>query len=218
MLGGSRLLIAFLISLIGVAALVFAEDSRAVDSAPSSPAGPPKAKVAPVEDNVQGHKIVDPYRYLENPGDPDTKVYVEQELSYTRRIFDPLPGRDKINTRLSQLLEIGTVGAPQMGGKYYFHTRREGNQNQPVLYVRQGLNGDDHVLVDVNKLSTDGTVALDWWFASEDGKYLAYGTSPSGSEVSTLHVIETASGKLLPDSIERTQAASLAWKHDSSGF
>ena len=222
MLGGSRLLIAFLILFIGVAALVFAEDSRAGDSARSSPAGPPKVKVAPVEDNVHGHKIVDPYRYLENPGDPDTKVYVEQELSYTRAILDPLPGRDKINARLSQLLEVGTVGAPQMGGRYYFHTRREGNQNQPILYVREGVNGaindEDRVLVDVNKLSADGTVALDWWFVSEDGKYVAYGTSASGSEESTLHIVESATGKVLPDTIDRTRFASVAWMKDSSAF
>jgi prolyl oligopeptidase len=227
MLGGTRLLTFFLILLIAVAALVYAEGSPAGDSTvPPGLAGPPKAKVAPVEDTVQGHKIVDPYRYLENPNDPDTKLYVEQELSYTRAILDPLPGRDKINARLSQLLEIGAVGTPQMGGKYYFYTRREGNQNQPILYVREGMNGEpgaglstkDRVLVDVNKMSTDGTVALDWWFAAEDGKYVAYGTSPSGSEISTLRVIETASGKLLPDSIERTRAASLAWKRDDSGF
>ena len=227
MLGGPRLLTFFLILLIGVLALVYAEDSPAEDSTvPSGLAGPPKAKVAPVEDTVQGHKIVDRYRYLEDPNDPDTKLYVEQEFNYTRALLDPLPGRDKINARLSQLLEIGTVGTPQMGGKYYFYTRREGNQNQPILYVREGMNGEpgaglstkDRVLVDVNKMSTDGTVALDWWFAAEDGKYVAYGTSPSGSEISTLRVIETASGKLLPDSIERTRAASLAWKRDDSGF
>ena len=219
MRGGSRLLTVFLILLIGVAAMAYAGDSRAGDStAPSSAAGPPKAKVAPVEDTVQGHKIVDRYRYLENPNDPDTQLYVEQELGYTRRILDPLPGRDKINARLSQLLEIGTVGAPQMGGKYYIHTRREGNQNQPVLYVREGLNDDDRVLLDVNKMSTDGTVALDWWYAAEDGKYVAYGTSASGSEESTLHIIESATGKLLPDTIERTRFASLAWMKDSSAF
>ena len=219
MRGGSRLLTVFLILLIGVAAMAYAGDSRAGDStAPSSAAGPPKAKVAPVEDTVQGHKIVDRYRYLENPNDPDTQLYVEQELGYTRRILDPLPGRDKINARLSQLLEIGTVGAPLMAGKYYFHTRREGNQNQPVLYVREGLNNDDRVLLDVNKLSTDGTVALDWWYAAEDGKYVAYGTSASGSEESTLHIIESATGKLLPDTIERTRFAGLAWMKDSSAF
>ena len=219
MLGGSRLLTFFLILLVSVVALVSARDSRAADpTAPSIPSGPPKAKVASVEDTVQGHKIVDRYRYLENPNDPDTRLFVEQELSYTRAILDPLPGRDKINARLSQLLEIGTVGTPQMGGKYYFHTRREGNQNQPMLYVREGLNGDDRILVDVSKLAADGTIALDWWYASEDGKYVAYGTSPSGSEQSTLHLVESSTGKVLPDSIERTSAASLAWKRDNSGF
>jgi prolyl oligopeptidase len=223
MMGGSRLLIALML-FFGIVSLVQAEDSRSGDSryddsaTPSLPADPPKAKVAPVEDIVQGRKISDRYRYLENPNDPDTKLYVEQELSYTRALLDPLPGRDKIKTRLAQLLAIGSVGAPQMGGKYYFHTRREGNQNQPILYVREGLQGDDRVLVDVNKLADDGTTALDWWYVSDDGKYVAYGTSASGSEISTLRVIETASGKLLPDAIERTRAASLAWKPDNSGF
>ena len=223
MLEGLRLPIVFLILLTGVFAMVCAGDSWAGDSTtPSIPSGsssgPPKAKVEPVEDTVQGHKIIDRYRYLENPNDPDTKLYVEQELSYTRSILDPLPGRDKINARLSQLLEIGTVGAPQMGGKYYFHTRREGNQNQPVLYVREGLKDEDRVLVDVNKMSTDGTVALDWWFASDDGKYVAYGTSQSGSEESTLHIVESETGKVLPDTIDRTRFASVAWMKDSSAF
>jgi prolyl oligopeptidase len=209
--------------LIGVVALVYAKDSRTADSTvPSVSSGPPKAKVAPVEDTVQGHKIVDRYRYLENPNDPDTKVYVEQELSYTRTLLDPLPGRDKINARLAQLLAIGTVGTPQMGGQFYFHTRREGNQNQPILYVREGMNGavneKDRMLVDVNKMSRDGTVALDWWYASEDGKYVAYGTSASGSEESTLHIVETATGKVLPDRIEHTRFGGVAWMKDSSAF
>jgi len=219
MLGGSRLLTFFLILVVGVFAMVYAEGSWAGDSSsPSILVGPPKARVEPVEDTVQGHKIVDRYRYLENPNDPDTKLYVEQELSYTRSILDPLPGRRTINARLSQLLEIGTVGAPQMGGKFYFHTRREGNQNQPVLYMREGLKDADRVLVDVNKMSSDGTVALDWWFAADDGRYVAYGTSQSGSEESTLHIVESATGKMLPDTIDRTRFASLAWMKDSSAF
>jgi prolyl oligopeptidase len=216
MVGGLRLLTVFLILLVGVVGMALAEDSNGGTS--TAPAGPPKAKIAPVEDTVQGHKIIDPYRYLENPNDADTKLYVEQELSYTRSVLDPLPGRDKINARLSQLLEIGTVGVPQVGGKYYFHTRREGNQNQPILYVREGLNGEDRVLVDANKMSADGTVALDWWYASLDGKYIAYGTSASGSEESTLHIVESATGKVLPDAIDRTRFASVAWLGDSSAF
>lgn len=184
----------------------------------TQPSGPPKAKVQPVEDTVQGHKIVDPYRYMEDASNPDTQAYVRDELAYTRSVLDPLPGRDQIHARLAQLLTIGVVGAPQVGGPYYFYTRREGTQNQPILYVREGLNGKDRVLVDANLMAADGTVALDWWFPSDDGKYVAYGTSSSGSEESMLHLIETATAKILPDAIDRTRFASVAWKKDNSGF
>jgi len=211
--GGLRLL--FVASfLFLVVAATFAAD----DSASTTTSGPPKAKSEPITDMVQGHKIVDPYRYMEDASNPDNQAYVQQQLAYTRSVLDKLPGRDKIQARLEQLLTIGTIGAPQMGGNYYFYTRREGHQNQPVLYVREGLTGTDRTLVDANQMSSDGTVALDWWFPSETGKFVAYGTSASGSEESTLHIVETATGKVLTDAIERTRFASLAWKSDDSGF
>ncbi len=128
-------------------------------------------------------------------------------MSYTRSILDPLPGREKIQQRLTSLLSIGLLGAPQVAGPYYFYVRREGMQNQPVLLVREGTHGKDRILVDVNQMSADGTIALDWWAPSEDGKYLAYGTSPSGSEQSTLYIVETGTGKLLPDKIDRARYA-----------
>src|SRR5437660_10496085 len=97
---------------------------------------------------------------MEDSDNGDTQQYVQQELAYTRSMLDPLPGRDKIHQRLSQLLTIGTIGAPQLGGKYYFYTRREGMQNQPVLYVRESVNGTDRVLVEANQMAADGTGAL----------------------------------------------------------
>jgi prolyl oligopeptidase len=179
---------------------------------------PPKAKTQMVEDTVQGHKITDSYRWLEDANSLDTQEFVRAELAYTRGILDPLPGRDQIHERLTRLLSIGTITTPQVGGKYYFYTRREGTQNQPVLLVREGIHGKDRLLVDVNQMAADGTVALDWCAPSEDGKYVAYGTSPGGSEESTLHIIETANGKLLPDTIDRARFANVAWKKDNSGF
>ena len=215
MFGGSRLLLCLCLSLlILIGTVAFAGD----DSTAGTSSGPPKAKLEPVEETIHGHKIVDPYRYLENSASPETQHYVTEQLAYTRSVLDPLPGRAAVNKRLSQLLTIGTIGAPQIAGKYYIYTRRGGSQNQPVLYVREGLNGTDRTLLDVNTLAADGTVALDWWFPSEDGKYVAYGTSASGSEESTLRVIEVDSGKPLSDTIERTRFASVAWKPDSSGF
>lgn len=213
MTGGFRLLL--LLSSIGcLTATVLAGDSAPASNSP----GLPVAKQAPVTDDVQGHKITDPYRWLEDAKSPETQKWVEEELQYTRSLLDPLPGREQLHKRLMELLSTGTISAPELGGKYYVYTKREGTQNQPVLYARDGLNGKERVLVDVNTLAADGTIALDWWNTSEDGKYVAYGTSPSGSEMSTLHVIETATGKLLPDTIERTRAANIAWKLDNSGF
>jgi len=179
---------------------------------------PPATRQQPVTDDYFGHKIVDPYRWLEDGSTPETQQWVAEQLGFTRAILDRLPGREQLHARMEQLLEIGNLGDTQVGGDYVFHTRRDGKQNQPVLYVRKGVDGRDEVLVDANQLSKDGTVALDWWYASHDGKYVAYGTSESGSEMSTLHVIETATRKLLPDTIARTRAASLAWKPDDSGF
>ncbi len=124
----------------------------------------------------------------------DTQKWVAEEMAYTRGVLDPLPGRDAIHKRLTELLSIGSITQPEIGGKYYFYMRREGMQNQPVLYVREGVEGKDRVLVDANQLAADGTIALDWYHPSENGKYLAYGTSPSGSEMSTLHILETKTG------------------------
>ncbi|MBV9180303.1 MAG: S9 family peptidase, partial [Acidobacteria bacterium] len=179
---------------------------------------PPLAPQETFAEISHGHKISDPYRWLEDANNPKTQTWIGDELSYTRSILDPLLGRNQLRARLSDLLSIGTVSAPEIGGKYYFYTKREGKQNQPILMVREGLSGKDRPLVDVNQLASDGTVALDWWAPSEDGRYVAYGTSPSGSELSTLRIVETETGKLLADSIERTRAASIAWKLDDSGF
>ena len=188
----------------------------AVDDA--KPATPPKTEKRPLEENFHGTKVVDNYRWLEDGTNADTQKWVEAEMAYTRGLLDPLPGRDAIHKRLTELLSIGSITSPQMGGKYYFYTRREGMQNQPIVYVREGVEGKDRVLFDANQLAADGTIALDWYQPSENGRYLVYGTSSSGSEMSTLHIVETKTGTLLPDTIERTRAASIAWTHDNSGF
>jgi prolyl oligopeptidase len=179
---------------------------------------PPEVKTQVIEEILHGRRIVDPYRWLEDESHPDTQKYGREELAYTRGVLDHLPGREQIQSRITQLASIGTITPPHAAGKSYFYTRRKGAQNQPVLLAREGLHGPDRTLVDVNQMALDGTVALDWWFPSDDGKYVAYGTSTSGSEESVLHVIESANGKRLPDTIEGTRFASLAWKKDNSGF
>src|SRR5437016_9978171 len=179
---------------------------------------PPQAHTDDVVDDIHGVKVADPYRWLENGDSAESQQYVREQMAYTRSVLDKLPGRDATHARLEELLTIGALSTPHIGGRYYFYRRRDGNQNQPVLYVREGLNGKDRVLLDPNTLAADGTIALDWWYPTHDGTLVAYGTSPSGNEISTLHIIESATGKSLPDTIPQTRAASVAWKPDNSGF
>lgn len=195
----------------------------------SAPAAAKKASDAPatrvenVVEDLHGVKVADPYRWLEDGAKPEVATWVEAQNRYLRSKLDPLAIREPIRERLTELLSIGTLSTPVARypkGKppRLFYTRREGTQNQPILYVRDGIRAADRVLVDPNAIEADGTAALDWWYPSPDGKLVAYGISLKGSELSTLRVREVDSGHDLGDKIERTRACSLAWKPDGHGF
>jgi prolyl oligopeptidase len=179
---------------------------------------PPKARVQVVEDNWHGQRVYDPYRWLENGNSAETQEWTREQLAYTRSVLDAQPIREKLRAQLTPLLQTGELHPPRVAGNWFFYTRRQGNQNQPILYVREGVNGKERVLVDPNTMSSEGVVALDWWHISQDGKYVAFGTSPGGSEISTLQLIETTTGKVLDEKIDRCRFADVEFLPDNSGF
>jgi len=167
--------------------------------------------------------VSDPYRWLENGESDEVRKWTDEQNVLTRRVLDRVRDRDKLHDRLSELLSIGTLTAPvvrrlQKGRLRYFYTRRDGEQNQPILYVRDGIRGADQALVDPNVLAPDGTTALDWWSPSNDGKLLAFGLSQNGDEESTLYLRDVDKKEDLPDKIDRTRFASIAWLPDSKSF
>ena len=183
---------------------------------------PMTAKTDAVED-LHGTRVADPYRWLEDSESSEVRAWTDQQNAYTRKALDARPGRAALRGQVKDLLQIGYVSAPavrttRLGALRYFHTRREGAQNQPTLYVREGVSGKDRVLIDASSLSEDGTTALDWWFPSRDGALLAWGRSESGSEESTLFVRDVATGKDLLEKIEHTRHASVAWLPDGKSF
>ncbi|HEX7336444.1 MAG TPA: prolyl oligopeptidase family serine peptidase [Gemmatimonadales bacterium] len=178
----------------------------------------PETPAYDLEDVLHGETIADPYRWLEDGDAPETRRWTEEQNALTQAHLAAVPGRERIRARLEQLLSIGVLGAPTPVRGRYFYLRREGRQNQPVLYWRDGVAGDDRVAVDPNTLNESGTTALDWHYPSTDGRFLAFGLSENGNEQSVLHVMDLESGRELPDQITRMRAASLAWLPDSSGF
>jgi prolyl oligopeptidase len=177
------------------------------------------AREQDVVEILHGVAVADPYRWLEDGDSPDTRGWVAQQNEHTRSVLDALPGRAGIRARLDELLTTGSVGTPTLRGSRYFYQRRDGRQDQPVLVMREGADGQERVILDPNALSARGIVALDWWYPSDNGRLLAFGLSEGGTELSTLYVLDIDSGERLEsDQIPHTRACSLAWLPDSGGF
>ena len=171
-----------------------------------------------VVDTLHGEQIADPYRWLEAGDDPAVRAWTGRQNARTEAYLAAIPERRFIRKRLEQLLAIGEIGVPLPARGRYIYQARAAAENQPVLYVRDGPHGPDGVAVDPNALNAAGTTALDWWQPSDDGRFLAYGLSESGSERSVLHVLDIGSLTDLPDRIPDTRAADVAWLPDSTGF
>lgn len=178
-----------------------------------------------VIDTLHGVEIADPYRWLEDGESDEVRAWSAAQTERTERILEGRPGFAGLRARVEALLRIGAVEAPIVvgragGPRRYFHRRQAPSQDHPALYVREGLEGEDRALIDPNRRSDDGTVALDWWAPSWDGRLLAYGLSERGSEDSTLHVLDVDAGRDLPETevIPHARYASIAWLPDTSGF
>lgn len=162
-----------------------------------------------------GIEVADPYRPLENDTAAATLEWVKAENKLTRAYLDAIPFRQKIHNRLDTLNRYTRQGLPWKGndGKYYYFAN-DGKKNQSVLYRMDSPDGEAEVFLDPNTLSEDGTVALTGVFQSPDGKYTAYTISRSGSDWTEIYVMDTATGKLLPDHIEWAKFTDAQWKGD----
>ena len=181
----------------------------------------PPAPPARVEEVVETHAGItsrDPYRWMEAQGE-DLTAWLHSQNTRTRSVLDRIPGRPALLDRVRTLSNSGSriTLAQRFGGRWFYFKLENGSADKK-LYTR-AESGTETLLVDPTLLGNSGQhYSLDWFQPSWEGKYVAYGISPGGSEDSTIHVIESATGKLLPDSIDRSQYAGLSWLPNSSGF
>ncbi|MBP9112871.1 MAG: hypothetical protein KBF88_08680, partial [Polyangiaceae bacterium] len=183
----------------------------------------------PVTEEKFGQKVYDPFRGLEKGEDPAVVEWTRLQNKRTRDVIDGAGNRDALKKKLGAILEIGSVQVPAIrmkaGKSVYFYTKREGKQSQPVLYVRDADwrgKAAPRALVDVSTMGGTGDkkvpVSLDWWVPSDDGSLLAWGASENGSEESTLHLRNVATGADLKDEIPYTRHASIAWEPGNKAF
>jgi prolyl oligopeptidase len=182
--------------------------------------GPPKAEMREVKDTYFGQTISDWYRWLENLKSDETQKWIKAQADYSRAYLDRLPVRGDFSKRLNELSDVGTrVSAIKRRGNLYFYKRRASNENDFRVYIREGLNGAERLLVDPDKIANDDKRrSINFFSPSQDGKYLSYVSSVGGSEIGELRLVETATGKDTGELIDRARFGAGDWLPDGKSF
>ena len=178
----------------------------------------PQARRDSIVDVYHGIEVLDPYRWLEDADAPETQSWVAKQNKLTSDFLAAVPVREKIKTRLTDLLNYPRYSTPYKQGGRYFFWMNDGLQNQSVLYVRQTLESEPNVVINPHLLSEDGTVAVTTTAVSEDGTLLAYAISRSGSDWQEIKIRTIDSGQDYEETLQWCRLTSIAWKHDNTGF
>lgn len=183
-------------------------------------ANKPETPVRVVKEVFFGTEITDPYRWLEDLKSPEVSSWMRAQNDYTRAVLDRIPNREKLRARIAQLDDSGVQvnGLQSFAGRLFYLKRSAGDDNRQ-LYVRDGANGAERLLLNPQTRTENGVhYSIDYFQASPDGKLVAVGISPGGSENSVLHVMDTSTGLDVGASIDRTQFGAVNWLPDSRGF
>jgi len=180
----------------------------------------PKSKKVDHVDTYHGHKVADPYRWLEDDVRESDEVadWVKKQNAVTFKYLETFDEREAIQKRLTELWNYERFSTPKKAGRYYLMSRNDGLQNQDVLYIMDTPDSEPRVLIDPNSWSDDGTVSLATWAVSDDGAHIAYGVAEAGSDWLTFRVLEIATGKVLPDEIRWVKFSGATWTPDGKGF
>jgi prolyl oligopeptidase len=187
----------------------------------ADPIGPvPPTRRQAITDLYHGVPVPDPYRWLEDGDSPETRGWVAQQNQRTRQALDARPDRPRWHERLVALMGLPVVLEAKVRGDRLFLLERGVGAEQFALTRRDANDPtvDPQILFDPARASADSATAIDWFYPSADGRFVAYGVSEGGTEDSTLTVLDVGRGEVLPDTIANTRASSVAWLPDCSGF
>ncbi|MDQ1680877.1 MAG: prolyl oligopeptidase [Frankiaceae bacterium] len=177
---------------------------------------PPAERLDLVEE-IAGTTVSDPYRWLEDASDPRTLAWGAAQDELAAAALDALPGRERLRSRITDLLAAGVIGAPVWRGQRSFFVRRSAEQEHAVVVVREA-DGTERILLDPMAIDPTGTTTLDSWQPDKEGRLVAYQLSTGGDEESSLRVLDVETGEIVDGPIDRIRYSPVAWLLGGESF
>jgi prolyl oligopeptidase len=207
-----RLVLVFLVFAVLPANFAPAQNAGAVTTAP------PATRRGDVQETLHGVTISDPYRWLEDQNSPETRAWITQQNEHTHKLLDGWPGRERLEKRLAELKRVERISSPiERNGRLFFR-KRAPDQEQFVIYTRQGDAGKEEVLIDPNPMSPDHSTNVDIMDVAKDGRLMAYALRVGGKDETAVHVLDVTARHDLADVLPARVYFDLAFLPDGSGF
>ncbi len=185
---------------------------------PKLMSAPPFTPVDAVTEVLHGVRVTDPYRWLEDQDSPHTREWLDAQRGYARAYLDNIPGRDRIRDRIREFVDVETYDSIQKVGQRYFFRKRKPGQEQPCIYLREGTDGPDHLLIDPAERGTGPYTAVKPLRISPDGRLLLYEVKEGGERTGAFQILDIETRAILSDALARGYLRGFAFSPDSKSF
>jgi prolyl oligopeptidase len=181
-------------------------------------APPPFSVVDPVTEIFHGISVTDPYRWLEAQNAPETRAWIAEQTHYARSYLDHIPGQKRIRERIGEFLSVETYDSFLQEGERYIFRKRLPNEEQPCIYMRDGADGTDRLLLNPQSRGTGIFTAIKPWRLSGDGRLLLYEVKAGGERSGTFEIFDIHAHRTLPDCLPRGYLRGFAFDPDGKSF
>jgi prolyl oligopeptidase len=185
---------------------------------PRLTSAPPSTHIQPVTEIHHGVTVTDPYRWLEDQESPATRRWLGQQRDYARAYLDHIDGREVIHQRVHAFLAVETYDTFEKVGNRYFFRKRLADQEQPAIYMRDGAEGKDELLVDPTERRQGTYIAVKPLRVSPDGRFLLYEVKEGGEHSGTFELLDVEARQVLPDVLRRGHLRGFVFAPDGGSF
>jgi len=187
-------------------------------TADAATAAPPATRRGDVQETLHSVTVSDPYRWLEDQDSAETRAWINAQNEYTHKLLDSWPGRAGLEERVSELKKVERISTPIVRNGRFFYRKRAADQEQYVIYTRQGTAGKEEVLIDPNPMSADHSTNIDIMDVSKDGKLMAYAVRVGGKDETEVHLLDVAAKRDLADVLPARVYFDVSFLPDGSGL